>query len=362
MQLKSRYNLTLSLKKIYFHNSNQTALKLKYLSHKKINHYYFFILQMTNLALYQSNNFIMKLLSFFFLFTFSIILKGQNNDIFTTTVTFPANYAVGDYVEFLQVAPLAAGSSGYYEISIAYTRGGVAASATHIASASHASPNVWREAGRVNNNVYVNGNNNYNFTIDINPSNHKLRVRAVNTMGVSAVIPVIIKVRSINSHASFSSLNITGNSQELLPYAPMSNDWDLIVGNLYSGANGKQAIKVLPTGFVGINTRNPAYNLDVNGKIRAQEIKVEAGTWPDYVFIKDYKLKPLGELKDFIIKNNHLPNIPSAIEVEKNGVDLGEMNRKLLEKIEELTLYIIDQGEEIKNMKEEIDSLKKNKD
>jgi len=94
-------------------------------------------------------------------------------------------------------------------------------------------------------------------------------------------------------------------------------------------------------GNLGIGISSPSEKLAVNGKIRAQEIKVETANWPDYVFAKDYKLPSLQETEKHIREKGHLPGIPSAEEVKANGVDLGEMNAKLLKKIEELTLYLI---------------------
>ena len=95
-------------------------------------------------------------------------------------------------------------------------------------------------------------------------------------------------------------------------------------------------------GNVGIGTEDPGtdWKLAVNGKIRSKEIKVETG-WADYVFEKDYPLPTLQEVEKHIVEKGHLINIPSADEVEANGIELGEMNKLLLEKIEELTLYII---------------------
>jgi hypothetical protein len=96
-----------------------------------------------------------------------------------------------------------------------------------------------------------------------------------------------------------------------------------------------------PNGNVGIGTTDPTDKLSVNGKIRAKEIKVETANWPDYVFAKDYALPSLKETEKHIHENGHLPGIPSANEVKSNGVDLGEMNAKLLQKVEELTLHLI---------------------
>ncbi|WP_437368385.1 hypothetical protein [Maribacter litoralis] len=101
-------------------------------------------------------------------------------------------------------------------------------------------------------------------------------------------------------------------------------------------------------GNVGIGTEALVdFKLAIDGNVRAREIKVDTEVWPDYVFSNDYDLLSLEEVKMFIDKNGHLPNIPSALEIESNGLELGEMNRLLLEKIEELTLYILNQEKRI---------------
>ncbi|KQR70897.1 hypothetical protein [Pedobacter sp. Leaf176] len=107
-------------------------------------------------------------------------------------------------------------------------------------------------------------------------------------------------------------------------------------------------------GNVGIGTNTPAEKLSVNGKIRAHEIKVEAANWPDYVFGQDYKILGLNELDAYIKINKHLPDMPSSKEAEANGIELGEMNKLLLKKIEELTLYLIVQSKEIEALKAKI--------
>jgi hypothetical protein len=115
---------------------------------------------------------------------------------------------------------------------------------------------------------------------------------------------------------------------------------------------------VVTNGNVGIGTSNPVNKLDVKGIIRATEVKIETG-WADFVFNDDYHLKPLSEVNTFIKENKHLPEIPSATEVKENeGVNLGEMQLKLLQKIEELTLYLIQQENTIQELKSEIRELK----
>ena len=121
-------------------------------------------------------------------------------------------------------------------------------------------------------------------------------------------------------------------------------------------------------GNVGIGTTNPDPNfkLSVNGSIRSKEVKVEA-SWSDFVFENGYKLRTLKEVEEHIKEKGHLPEIPSEAEVTQNGINLGEMDSKLLMKIEELTLYMIDMNKrmnelEIENqkLKEEISTLKSN--
>ncbi|MCI0449803.1 MAG: hypothetical protein L0Y79_08470 [Chlorobi bacterium] len=112
-------------------------------------------------------------------------------------------------------------------------------------------------------------------------------------------------------------------------------------------------------GSVGIGTESPSstYKLSVNGKIRAKEIKVESN-WSDFVFKSEYNLRTLEEVENYIKENGHLPEIPSEKEVTENGVELGDMTAKLLQKIEELTLYIIELQKDIENLKEKINEEK----
>jgi hypothetical protein len=114
------------------------------------------------------------------------------------------------------------------------------------------------------------------------------------------------------------------------------------------------------SGNVGIGAVDTkGYKLAVNGKIRAHEIKVETANWPDYVFAEDYQLPTLVETEKHIKANGHLAGIPSAAEVKLNGIDLGEMNAKLLKKIEELTLYLIEKDKNEKRQQYQINELQK---
>lgn len=104
---------------------------------------------------------------------------------------------------------------------------------------------------------------------------------------------------------------------------------------------------------IGLAPTPAGYQFSVDGKAIMEEVVVKLATgWPDYVFSEEYLLEPLESVEKFIKKNKHLPNIPSSTAMDKSdGISLGEMNIRLLEKIEELTLYTINQEKEIKQLK-----------
>ncbi|MDR0506374.1 MAG: hypothetical protein LBH32_06115 [Dysgonamonadaceae bacterium] len=115
---------------------------------------------------------------------------------------------------------------------------------------------------------------------------------------------------------------------------------------------------IMDNGNVGIGTISPTAKLEVNGVIRTKEVKIETANWSDFVFKKDYLLPSLQSVSEHIESHGHLPDIPSEQEVMENGVNMGEMQVKLLQKIEELTLYVIEQNRTIEILKKEIDALK----
>lgn len=109
-------------------------------------------------------------------------------------------------------------------------------------------------------------------------------------------------------------------------------------------------------GNVGIGTPNPDAKLTVKGTVHAEEVKVDLNVpAPDYVFEDTYNPISLEEIKGYISSEKHLPEIPSAKQMEANGIDLGDMNMKLLKKVEELTLYVIEQNEIIKQQQEAVE-------
>jgi len=110
---------------------------------------------------------------------------------------------------------------------------------------------------------------------------------------------------------------------------------------------------------IGNNFAN-AYRLSVDGKIMCEEVRVSLEEdWPDYVFNKNYNLPTTRKLEKFIDANGHLPNIPSADEINDSGIEVGEMQRLMMEKIEELTLYIIEQQKHIEKLEGKISKINK---
>ena len=124
---------------------------------------------------------------------------------------------------------------------------------------------------------------------------------------------------------------------------------------------GNNLILNRDSGYVGIGTQNPDQKLTVKGKIHAEDVIVDTNVPADYVFQKyfdgqseirpDYQMPTIQELESFVRENKHLPEIPSAERMSEDGVNLGDLQMKLLQKIEELTLYVITQNKEIENLK-----------
>jgi len=132
--------------------------------------------------------------------------------------------------------------------------------------------------------------------------------------------------------------------------------------DMYFQTNGSTKMFIESNGNVGIGTTDLAagHKLSVDGKVACEEVLVEYSEgWPDYVFSPEYDLLNLNDLENQIKKNNHLPGIPSALEIEKNGLHLAEMQKLILQKVEELTLYTIEQGKLIKDLQNEVSFLKK---
>ena len=131
--------------------------------------------------------------------------------------------------------------------------------------------------------------------------------------------------------------------------------------------NGVQRMVISRSGTVGIGTNPPAsedteYRLFVEGGIATRDVLVKLGDWPDYVFDEGYHLLSLGELKNYLRTNKHLPGIPSAAEVDaKGGVEVGDLQKRMLETIEQQALYILQLEERVKATEQRLNALETSK-
>ena len=160
----------------------------------------------------------------------------------------------------------------------------------------------------------------------------------------------------VNSGPSGNSLGTTVNNQLFVDNSVNSNP--LIWGDFandqlkLNGTVGIGSITAFPTSQIYSN-----YKLFVTGGILTEEMRVAlASTWADYVFAKDYNLKPLSEVEKYINENGHLANVPSAEQIKNEGINVGEMAKIQQEKMEELTLYIIQQNKRIEALEAKINS------
>lgn len=130
--------------------------------------------------------------------------------------------------------------------------------------------------------------------------------------------------------------------------------------NFWKTRGFNYALFLHDNGNVGIGTNKPLYKLDVMGSVRCQElvINMNGASGADFVFAPGYNLAPLSEVEEFVRQNRHLPNIPAEKEMQQNGLSVQEFQIQLLRKVEELTLYVIEQGKDIKSLEMENELLK----
>ena len=204
-------------------------------------------------------------------------------------------------------------------------------------------------------------------------TNHAFRLNAGPGGGKMSIYPTGDVVIGDNAVGSIGKLTVktTNNADGISHIGDNGNILKTRMGGTSAGigtfspthmrifCNGRNDIFIASaTGNVGIGTENfGTYKLAVLGKIRSTEIVVETG-WADYVFDKGYKLPLLSDVEKFIQQNKHLPNIPSAADIEKNGLHLGDTQKRMMEKIEELTLYMIEANKKIENLEQLIKAKK----
>jgi hypothetical protein len=203
-----------------------------------------------------------------------------------------------------------------------------------------------------NNEIVARNGFTGTSTLYLQNNGGQLSVGAPTTINTDAEA---LKINGTNPYVAFYEGNVF---KSLLGQIGGNLRLDAGSGNIAMvGQNIRLTPNVAGQVSIGVSVAAASgYKLTVDGKVLCEEVKVKlrSSGWPDYVFDKKYKLPLLIEVEKFIQQNKHLPNIPSAAEVEKNGIEVGDMQKRMMEKIEELTLYIID-------LKKEIDLLKEHK-
>jgi hypothetical protein len=220
------------------------------------------------------------------------------------------------------------------------------------------------------------------FIIQTGAPTNTFNISSSGNIGIGTTIPDnklhVFVGESGGTSFTNSTLTLENNNSNFLQFlSPNSNVQGIMFGDpeqAYAGyirynhsdnsmrlwTNNSEKLTILSNGNVLIGKTqqlNTNYLLDVNGTIRANEIKVNIDG-ADFVFESEYKLRALEEVESFVKENKHLPEIEPANEMEANGAELGELNSKLLQKIEELTLYMIEMNTRMKTVEKENSELK----
>jgi hypothetical protein len=235
----------------------------------------------------------------------------------------------------------------------------------------------WYGTSKLWNSVAVDGPVLYGYTggiLGVNHSGTRSNVLYWNTTGVgigttslsrqfviSGISPTFEMIKT-NATANQGRWTIdAGTTNGTLFFQTMNDAENSGVTWLQVVRSGTTITNLsIPNGNVCIGTTNPGtYKLAVKGKIGAQEVVVTKTGWSDFVFKDDYKLKPLDKVAEYVKKNKHLEGIPTESEVKKNGVSVGDMQAKLLQKLEENTLYLIQMKKENDELKAKVCALEK---
>ncbi len=293
------------------------------------------------------------------------ILIGNNNDLLGSTAdNFSNSVAIGDNVYVYQSNRIKIGNTNHNTgIGLLFNQSpdhtlvvgkrrqsgpDINAGALAILGSAYTShfnysntEDTYIRGGKLLSRVYVNEQNGGDVILG-SPTTSQI--------GIGTSSPDVSARATIQTAADYSSALVLRNPSatiEFKAYLGGPNNGNTVslgtTGNspiaIYT--NSANRIFINEFGSVGVGTDNPGiYKLAVNGSIRAKELRINTG-WADYVFEKGYQLKPLREVEQFINTHNHLPGIPPAALLQKEGVDVSDMQTKMMAKIEELTLYMI---------------------
>lgn len=242
-------------------------------------------------------------------------------------------------------------------------------------SCNEAEVSPWRRCSQTDPpaNNHINVCDDYDrLGIGTSVPQAKLHVNGSTIINRNLTINKDLTVNGIVKHGLYISRDSDNETDRLLTlehnasFGGLHNKWSYRVntsGALFLESHKTNAAYLInPTGSVGIGTDciPGGSKLAVGGKIICEEVEVKLkGTncWADYVFAKNYQLKPLAEVEDYINKNKHLPGVPKTEEIVEEGLSVAEMLKIQMEKIEELTLYVIELKKENEQQQQVIDNL-----
>jgi hypothetical protein len=201
-------------------------------------------------------------------------------------------------------------------------------------------------------------------------NNEIIRFLSSGNVGIGTTAPNTSTKLDVFGAAIVGSGSVNPNTTKLFIRNPAGKTWAISSGvnmvnevdfGIYNWTDNASTplFKISSSGNVGIGTVNPQSMLAVKGTITSQRVVVTQSGWADYVFEPTYQLPSLKSVENFIRFNKHLPDVPSAATIEKDGVDLGNNQAVLLKKIEELTLYLIEQDKKQEQLQNEVETLKK---
>lgn len=281
-------------------------------------------------------NFVILFITVLLFYAFTNIVHAQNNNYFSKTFTVSFTNGEANKVVYVNIPNVHIWGNLKVTISGGYNH-------------SHNIGELTKVFG-----IIYNVNGHFSQVTEIPVSYGSLSAQwAIGDMDKSGMRIPIYHLTSSGNQITIKvegQLLYTGSVSTILS--------DMTLSNIESYTHTVNSQYAYYSNKVGINTPLPNYELDVNGTIHAKEVKIDNELWPDFVFEPDYALPSIDSVNNFIKKHGHLPSIPSEVQVKKEGVNLGEMNARLLQKVEELTLYVIELNKEIEMLKSSTNSNK----
>jgi hypothetical protein len=208
---------------------------------------------------------------------------------------------------------------------------------------------------------------------DIINTNYRLNVLGNSLFQGGVVANNLAIGTGLSSFSNFTVKTTTNAASIMVDQTEVTNDWTKIIYaeiqnptteiiKVFNPSTNQTPFLLSSSGKMEIhNGTTKILQLETTGLLRVRAVKVDLNNWADYVFKDGYELMPLPKLNNYIKEHGHLPNVPSEKDVATNGIELGEMNKILLEKIEELTLYLLQQEEKINQLAEEVILLRNSK-